>query len=337
MKKRIKQVIGVIIGIIIGISTTVGATTIFNSKDITYSSDKTSKTNVKDSLDELYNKTGKCPEGQYCYTAPVALSDKVELGDYIRMTPTSTSYTPPGELTGCMNDANCTQNKLNPSELNLWRVIRKNEDGTVDAVSEYVSSSAIIFTGKTGFINLVRGLNMIASQYTDGVHVARTRHMGYSNQTQTITDRSKIDSVIATWKKDTSNYNQWLDCDSNFYLCGMNEPLGAGDIGYEIDYNLVNEVYGTVKGQTKDDVSMMYWLASRAYRYYPSNGGQMFGVNHVWNSGIKNMWGIFDYSTGGKYRENKPNFSVRPIVTIRSDVLLVSGDGKSVDTAYAFE
>ena len=54
--KKLKKIIPIIITFIIGISTTVGATTIFNSKDITYSSDKTSKTNVKEALDELYSK-----------------------------------------------------------------------------------------------------------------------------------------------------------------------------------------------------------------------------------------------------------------------------------------
>lgn len=86
--KKLKKVIPIIIAFIIGISTTVGAATVFNSKDIVYSSDKTTKTNVKDSLDELYSKVGKCPEGQYCFGKAMPL-DIVEIGDYISMTPTS--------------------------------------------------------------------------------------------------------------------------------------------------------------------------------------------------------------------------------------------------------
>ena len=62
-----KKVILIVIGIIIAVSTTVTAATIYNSKDIKYNSDKTDKTNVKDSLDELYEKLGKCPEGKWCY------------------------------------------------------------------------------------------------------------------------------------------------------------------------------------------------------------------------------------------------------------------------------
>ena len=86
MKIKVRVVIGVIIGIIIGISTTVTAAAIFDGRDISYSGDKTSKTNVKDSLDELYNKTGKCPEDLSCVN--LKLNDIVELGDYISMTPT---------------------------------------------------------------------------------------------------------------------------------------------------------------------------------------------------------------------------------------------------------
>lgn len=44
MKKNVKLIIGIILGIVIGVSTTVGAATVFNSKDITYSSSSTSKT-----------------------------------------------------------------------------------------------------------------------------------------------------------------------------------------------------------------------------------------------------------------------------------------------------
>ena len=196
-----KKVILIVIGIIIAVSTTVTAATIYNSKDIKYNSDKTDKTNVKDSLDELYSKLGKCPDGYGCFKL-TGIAAKVELGDYIKMTPTSTSYTLPNELSGCDGTSNtCIQNTLNPSELNLWRVIRKNEDGTVDMVSEYVSSVEVYFYGKTGYINYIKALNEVAAQYTNEKYVARTRHIGYSNQTEVITDTSKVGTNNSTLNK----------------------------------------------------------------------------------------------------------------------------------------
>ena len=338
MKKRIKQIIGVIIGIIIGISTTVGATTIFNSKDITYSSDKTSKTNVKDSLDELYTNLGKCPNNKSCVDKKI--SEIVELGDYIRMTPTSTSYTPPGELTGCMNDANCTQNTLNPSELNLWRVIKKNDDGTIEMVSEYVSSKTVSFYGKTGFINLVGGLNTIAAQYTNSKYVQNTRHIGYSNQTENLTDTSKLDQTTAPWNSRTSDPEIWIGCDRDSYLCGKDEDKGAGDIGYETDYNLINTVLGTMVGKSPNGEALLYWLASREFAiegadinmnfYFCGRGVTEEGSIRPWSNGLIG----WRNKSESKWTHGR---SIRPILTIKSNVLLVSGDGKSIDTAYVFE
>ena len=255
MRKNLKTIIGISACLIITVSTTVTAATIYNSKDIKYNSDKTTKTNVKDSLDELYEKLGKCPEGQYCYTTPKPIS-VVNVGDYIKMTPTSTSYTLPNELSGCDGTSNtCIQNEINPSELNIWRVIKKNEDGTVDVVSEYVSSKEVSFYGKTGYINYIKALNEVAAQYTNEKYVSRTRHIGYSNQTEVITDTSKLEQTIAPWTKRTSLYNQWTGCDTNIYLCGEDESLGAGDIGYETDYNLVNNVYGNMIGFNSNKIA----------------------------------------------------------------------------------
>ncbi len=308
MKKRIKQIIGVIIGIIIGISTTVGATTIFNSKDITYSSDKTSKTNVKDSLDELYNKTGKCPEGQYCYTEPLGLSDKVELGDYIKMTPTSTSYTPPGELTGCMNDANCKQNTLNPSELNLWRVIKKNKNGTVDAVSVYASSEMIYFRGKTGYMNFIGALNTIAAQYTNEKYVKSTRNIGYKNQIEYCTSYEE-----SSCPKD-----------------------GRGAAGHDLIVN----VFGTFVAEKKAGGIQRYWVSTR--RGYEESSAYGFGY---WvedacpkdnGSSSLNLCGWRIYNTVDDKQSNSYS-AIRPIVTLDSSIKIKSGDGKSIETAYVLE
>ena len=53
----------------------------------------------------------------------VRLVDLVNLGDYVEMTPTSTSYTISSSMTGYS-----TNQTINPSELNLWRVINRWND-----------------------------------------------------------------------------------------------------------------------------------------------------------------------------------------------------------------
>ena len=117
------------------------------------------------------------------------------------MTPTSTSYTIPASLSGYgANQA------INPSELNLWRVIKKNEDGTVDVVSEYVSSTPVYFRGRTGYPNFAGTLNTIAAQYTNEKYVSSTRHM-------VAADHAIVDQVYETMVGYTPSggaANYWL-------------------------------------------------------------------------------------------------------------------------------
>ena len=277
-------------------------------------------------------------------TPTITSINEIKVGDYISMTPTSTSYTPLGEDTGCLNDEICTQNTINPSELNLWRVIKKNDDGTVEAVSEYVSSTDVYFYGKEGYINFVGTLNKIAAQYTNSKYVERTRHIGYSNQTEKITDTSKLSLTTASpWgEKETLNRGKWsTECDSSEYLCGTDENLGAGDIGYEIDYNLVNGVYGTMEANNPSGSSSDYFISSRYFEGNTSEWNIHVGMaiaDRLFYQAAYRY--IFDIPLDYPY---PPDFSVvfnsavRPIVTIKANVQVVSGDGQSEATAYAFE
>ena len=49
---------------------------------------------------------------------------------------------------------------INPSELNMWRVIKINNN-VVEIISEYVSSEMIWFSGQEGYKNIVGYLNQI--------------------------------------------------------------------------------------------------------------------------------------------------------------------------------
>ena len=275
------------------------------------------------------NRVGEaCKEGSI-KTKLFAEINIVEIGDYISMIPTSTSYTPPSSVTGYNTES---QRTLNPSELNLWRVIRKNEDGTVEMVSEHVSSAKIIFYGKEGYMNFVGGLNEIAAQYTNEKYVARTRHIGYSNQTEVITDASAITKATAPWSKNTSSY-QWIECDTSTYLCGTDESLGAGDIGYLIDYNLVTEAIGSMNSSTPAGAGTYYWLASREYGQRSSYDWWCSGRS-VYSSPVGNLTPQPIYYYYGYFDGQVHDSSIRPIITLKSSVSIKSGDGKSASTAY---
>lgn len=221
------------------------------------------------------------------------------------MTPTSTSYTPPGELTGCTADVNCTQNTINPSELNLWRVIKKNDDGTVDVVSEYVSSNYILIYGQTGYMNVVGALNTIATQYTNSKYVQSTRHIGCSNQVEKCSMISETDCPI--------------------------------DSGYTIDVTLVKEATGSFMANRVNTESLEeYFIANRYFRDDYSNADvKVWGVMYVsvWSGAINRE----DWIVKSDGAARADGAAIRSILTLKANVNIKSGDGKTVATAYTFE
>lgn len=316
MNRKLKLlIIALFVGIIS--MSTVYAVTIIASKDVIYdnSKSKSPANNVQAAIDDLYNKAATCSIG----TGGITASKVLKPGDYVSMKPTATSYTIPSSLTGYDSDQT-----INPSELNLWRVIKVNDDGTVEMVSEYVSSTSVYFNGKEGYINYVGALNTIASQYTNEKYVQSTRHIGYSNQIETLTDTSKIDQTTPPWTKQTSLSGQWTGCDSSNYLCGKYETEGAGDIGYETDYNLVKNALGTMIGKNASGTPVRYMLASR--KYYCEDWSDYYAFTGRVTDGSGYLRGETMLAYNGGYEEAFAN-AVRPIVVLKSTIRIASGDG----------
>lgn len=198
--------------------------------------------------------------------------DRVSLGDYIVMHPSKTSYTIDRSKTGYSIDREASagvQNTLNPSELNLWRVIKKNEDGTMEIVSEYISSTNVYFHGITGFTNYTGYLNEIAKQYENDKYTIGARAFGYKNQTEYITDTSKIP------KNDTDSLAWTMSLEDG--ITESEEIYGAGDLMYKEDLNLVQQILGTYRAKViNTELYQNYWLASRRYAYDVKTTGGCF-------------------------------------------------------------
>ena len=234
-------------------------------------------------------------------------------GDYVKMAPTSTSYTITPAMTGYSSNQT-----INPSELNLWRVISINSDGTMDLVSQYVSSTYVEFSGKTGYQNYISSLNQIASQYTNPKYTIASRHMGYNGQTGTITDTSALDSTTVPWTSSTSSS-----------MTASDEAKGGGDMEYQKDFDLVNKALGTtVANKAGTTTKANYWLASR-YFYYSASNAWYFGEWVVNTSGDLYNYYLYTCSGGSFYTYYNSN-AIRPIITLKSG-LTPSGSGTSED------
>ncbi len=295
-RKYIKLISGIIIGILLSATGVYAVTTIGNGSDITYSNtdSKLSSTTAQDALDEIYALGHRCPDDHTCFKK----KDTLALGDYVKMTPTKSSYTTSTSKTGYTSSQT-----INPQELNLWRVISINSDGTVDVVSEHISSTAIRFSGKKGYLNLVGYLNVLASQYENSKYTKGSRHFGYNGQTEYITDTSKF-TTTAPWTCSTGE------------SCNSVEKQGGGDELYTKDYNLVKSVLGTTVASKSYGTASYYWMASRRYiyssaTYYLWNGRNVIASGDVFHSTL------YYYNTSG-FNSNYDSNSLRPILTLKS-------------------
>ena len=187
------------------------------------------------------------------------------VGDYVSMVPTySGSYSIVKNKTGYTADQSIT-----PSELTLWRVIRINDDKTIDLVSEYASSDLIYFSGSTGYKKLASTLNEIASKYENSQYTVKSRHFGYNNQSAPTS----------------------LGCSSN-----NNNSIGCSSVvnnkKYEVDYNLVTEAIGTAAAyKVGTEEKVRYWTPSIG-TYYTRSGNT--GVYRI----IRKYFGILIDVTG---------------------------------------
>ena len=288
-----KILVGLVIGIFLSVTGVYAATTyVGNGVDLTYDNSKSglSSTNVQDALDELYGKS--CPDGYVC----LKKKNTIALGDYVKMTPTKSSYTTDTSKTGYTS-----AQTINPQELNLWRVIKLNDDGTVEMISEHVSSIAIYFKGQTAYQNFVGYLNVLASQYENSTYTKGSRYFGYNGQTEYITDTSKFTNP-APWTSSTGS--------------GTVESQGGGDTLYTTDYNLINTVLGTRVAAKPGGSGASYWVASRYYNYSSSTDYRWCGRS-VYASGAASIYNLYSYYSSN-FNTGGSNHSLRPIVVLKS-------------------
>ena len=300
--KNYKILIGLVVGILLSV-TGVYAATQYASENVYYNNRNStlSSADVQGAIDELSDKYKKiygdgtsCPSGYVCLQKKNTLA----LGDYVKMTPTKSSYTTDTSKTGYTS----TQT-INPQELDLWRVIKLNDDGTVEMISEHVSSVAVYFRGQTGYQNLVGYLNVLASQYENSTYTKGSRYFGYNGQTEYITDTSKITNP-APWTCSTGG------------SCNPTEELGGGDTLYTTDYNLINTVLGTRAAAKPGGSSASYWIASRYY-YYSSSTDYTWDGRGVSSSGSLSSYYLYYYDSSS-FHANIYSNSLRPIVVLKS-------------------
>lgn len=194
----------------------------------------------------------------------------IETGDYVYYKPEKNSYTISTELTGYITDQT-----INPSELSLWRVIRKNSDGTVDIISDGTSSNMIYLNGS------------IYKHYSD---VFKSIAKGY--ETDNITSSSRIPLKE--------------DIDENFAALNLNKYWMS---------EIFNSNSRCIDGNSKQIVNF-YFLFFEDGKF----------VSEIASSLTSNdCSGSLPHIDEKKYYDHNAN--LRPIVTLKANINILSGDG----------
>lgn len=246
----------------------------------------------------------------------------VKAGDYIKMTPTSTSYTLSKSISGYTSDQT-----INPSELNLWRVIRKNDDGTIEVVSDSVSKPFYLGRNMTGYSYYVGTLNSIAKQYENDKFTIGSRAIGYDGQTENL-DYSNL------------SYFNYVFADTRRYVCNSTtfdnskESIGCGDVMYNDDIDLIQDALGTLKAsQISSSSRNGYYIASRIVSYYPTSVNRLYWNGRMIdrNGELSNFNFKVNCTNTCGMAGGSPNSSFRPIVILKSGLTNVNGSGSSSD------
>ncbi|MBQ9181047.1 MAG: hypothetical protein IJ134_00165, partial [Bacilli bacterium] len=277
-------------------------------------------TNITASITYGQDETSKSGNGM----APSAPEVKgpqsiiLKVGDLVEMIPSELPFNTDKNLTGYTD-----VQEITPKELKLWRVIRVNNDGTYDAVSEYVSSTKVYFRSTTGYKNFVGYLNVLASKYKNDKYTVGTRHMGYNGQTQNISNTSYFDGT-------TTKASNWGGTNT---ITSAEEKLGKGDDLYTTDYELVKKAYGGTDQSyaraymVNTSTYMNYWLASR--QFAGSSDNFSFYGRDVTSNGNASAAMMRQYLRS-KWTYDNPSYALRPIITLKSD-LVALGSGTSGD------
>ena len=345
-----KLILGFILGLVLsGITVYAASEILFQSSQVSFDNTRANLTKsngdpvetVEEAIEALANGGGSSSSA--CSNSPF------QRGDYIDMTPTATSFTPSTSLTGLEdydtfkgNAAGTTTvaGTLNPSYLNVWRVIRINSDCTVEVVSEYVSDVNVKFAHKTGYKNYVYYLNEIAKQYANTTYTldpstapdGAFRNVGYDGQTKQIDESATLPSGYTTHPlADTTlgtASGKWYQKTSP--LNGQ-ESLGGGDQKFITDIKLLDDagvsLVAYIKGSTATTTLTTYWLASRLFGWYGASEWYFY-ARYVHYSGYissSTLW----CRRNSSFSASTYSYAVRPIVTLKSGLTTSSGDGTS--------
>ena len=266
----------------------------------------------------------------------------IKVGDYVSYTPdTATGKTYDSEKLKKGGYTGTSQQALSKDDLN-WRVLRKNDDGSIDLIGDATSNS-VYFSGSLGYNNGVYLLNDICKElYSNSTHHITARSVNLEDMEKWLTDSGKTarasysNAVKYGETKEYKGSNSYTpdiygkteDESANYYsepttntytpasgTATADNTLNAKQTYYYIPINQTN--YGD--GAKVLSSSNYYWVAARCV--YCGSSYAYFGLRLA----ISSVYGYnMFYSSSSAYGIS---YRLRPVVSLGSDVQITPSTG----------
>ncbi len=235
---------------------------------------------------------------------PIIENSEVALGAYIQYMPNKTTATVSGSDSGTFTDFT-----FNPSSTTSWRVL-ENKSGQLDIIS---TEKAVDLTlkGQNGYRKGVYTLKLLCNEYVNPEYATGARNPGYTSSSMDILE-------YGAYTLDTNAPKQFPYHDT-YYSADR----------YLINVAKVCESTGYI------------WLSSRRLH---TGGGWHYSLERLEPNGMvggenSNSYGYgsealysayYDSSTDYSSSDSNENtYGVRPIVSLRPEIKIISGDGTS--------
>lgn len=231
------------------------------------------------------------------------LCDNVKLGDFVVMKPTGSAFSKPNDWGGVS-----FPNALNPSELDLWNVLYKDNDCNIELVSTYVSKGTIHFQNAISYQYFVYYLNKIAYQYRNLKYTVEDENGYY-----TVGGRCSVPII----ENDITVYSF-----SSPGIESLDKNLGGSDNCYESDLNRVTNYAGLNAFVVGSTTKSGYWLASR--NSFVKGTSLYWNGRYLGSDGNVSSKVIYCTSSGVEVSTNQDH--IRPIITLKNDVAYINED-----------
>ena len=223
-------------------------------------------------------------------------------GSYVKMTPTGSNFT--------------VDRQIDVSKTNLWRVLKKNSDGTLELIADITSEGFYMpHTDNSYYLNYVYLVNSYASHYTNEKYTINTRCPGYNGQTPKISPSNF--AIPSSFFISASSYST-----TDVTVDNSNESIGGGDVMYQQDLDLIMSVYGTLKSNNA------YYLASRVKRIEHRSIYQWYWDGRIiYGNGNLSSISFISRCSNSCAIQYGGYVGIRPIITMKANITIESGEG----------